>query len=122
MSTPIQFPEQFFGQLNPPALQETARQVHAFMHTYAGVQCRMTYGIPFYYARKRFAYLNADREGRLELAFTHAYLLPNRKGIIDLRGRKQVGGLYLPLDGELPWEEMDEIIQEALTLDASWKK
>jgi hypothetical protein len=28
----------------------------------------------------------------------------------------------LPLDGELPWEEMDEIIQEALTLDASWKK
>ena len=112
-------PEQYFKQIEDLGLRETAFLLHQFLLTYDTVSCRMTYNIPFYYGNRWICYLNLTKSGQLELAFTYGCQLKNVHGLLKSNGRKQVAGTFIEAGDEIPFEVIDELMQEAIGLDRS---
>lgn len=90
---------------------------HRLMLEQPGVEAKIRYQIPFYYRKSWVCYLNPVKKGGVELAFLRANELSNEQGLLDFRGRKQVGGIIFYRTNEIPEDAVMEIIQEALLLD-----
>lgn len=110
-------PETYINQISEPLLREKALLLHHFLLTYKGLSSRLTYNIPFYYACRWVCYLNLTKSGQLELAFTYGKLLSNEGGILKDNGRKQVAGILFNSEDEIPFEELDKILLDAIALD-----
>ncbi len=90
---------------------------HQMLSGQPGVVSKIRYKIPFYYRKSWVCYLNLVKNGGIELAFLRGNELSNEQGLLDFRGRKQVGGIIFYKLDEIPEEGVMEIVQEALLLD-----
>jgi len=99
------------------AQQALLQYFHHLLSAQPGVYSRIRYKIPFYYRKSWFCYLNPIKKGGIELAFLRGNELSNEQGMLDFRGRKQVGGIIFYEPDEVPESIVMEIIQEALLLD-----
>ena len=85
-----------------------------------GLRSTISYGVPMYSMKSWICYLNPQKKGGIELCFTRGVDLSNEQGLLDLRGRKMVAGVYFHHLSEIPERVLDEIIQEALIID-EWR-
>lgn len=51
------------------------------------------------------------------MVFLRAIEFGNSTGILDFRGRKMVAGIWIGDPEQIPFEELDLVLQEALDLD-----
>ena len=99
------------------------REVMLYFHRLLTAELDLTdkirFKIPFYYRKSWICYLNPTKDSALEIAFIRGNELSNYQGILESRGRKQVFGVQFKKINEIPVQEMNEIIQEAILLDES---
>ena len=99
------------------------RDVMLYFHRLLTIELDLTdkirFKIPFYYRRSWICYLNPIKNSAVEIAFIRGNELSNYQGILESRGRKQVYGVQFEKVNEIPVQEMNEIIQEAILLDES---
>lgn len=108
--------------LDQPEPQQSVMQyLHELLLAQPGMSCKIRYKIPFYDRKSWICYLNPTKDGGVELAFTRARELSNEQGLLQFRGRKQVGGIIFHTLEEIPEETVLEVLQEALLLDEQVK-
>jgi len=90
---------------------------HQMLLGQPGVVSKIRYKIPFYYRKSWICYLNPVKGEGIELAFLRGNELSNAQGLLDFRGRKQVGGIIFYQLADVPEDAVMEIVQEALLLD-----
>jgi hypothetical protein len=73
--------------------------------------------VPFFIRKQRICYLNARKDGSVEIAFLRGHQLSNDQGILKSRGRKFIKGIQLESMGSIPLEALHEVTQEAILLD-----
>ncbi|MGB0167350.1 MAG: hypothetical protein ACPF8V_10910 [Luteibaculum sp.] len=106
-----------FLELLPQRELAMVNEIFGYLTALPGVRCEMKYGLPFFLKNSWVCYINPLKEGGLELAFPRAYQLSNEEGIIDFKGRKQVGGIYIGGISDLSNPKIYRVIQEAILLD-----
>ncbi len=82
-----------------------------------GVISKISFGIPFFNRKSWICYLNPKKGGGVELVFTRGNELSNHSGLLKARNRKLVRGVVFNSLKDIPFGEINEIIQEALLLD-----
>lgn len=97
------------------------RMVMRFLHTILTTELNLTekirYGIPFYYRKSWICYMNPNKKGTIEFAFTRGNELSNEQGLLDSKGRQQVYSVEFESVKDIPQVTLSEIIQEAILLD-----
>lgn len=97
------------------------REVMLYLHKLLTVELNLTekirFKIPFYYGKSWICYLNPTKDGNIEFAFVRGNELSNYHGILDNKGRKQVFSIEFGKVSEIPDQQLNEIIQEAILLD-----
>lgn len=79
------------------------------------VTTKMRYRIPFYDKDTWFCYINPLKRGGVELCFLYADRLDDTSGILDFRGRKMVGGITCRSVDAIPYDEVVDLLQQAVT-------
>jgi len=82
-----------------------------------GVIAKIAFGIPFFNRKTWICYLNPKKNGGIELAFTRGNELSNHSGLLKAGNRKLVRGVVFNTLKDIPFDEINEIMQEALLLD-----
>jgi len=82
---------------------------------------KIRYKIPFYDAKSWICYLNPTKNDKIELVFLRGQELSNIQGLLSDKGRKMVSGIEFSNLAEIPIDEINEIIQEAIYLDEMGK-
>lgn len=82
-----------------------------------GVIAKIAFGIPFFNRKSWVCYLNPKKGGGVELAFTRGNELSGHSGLLKAGNRKFVRGVVFNSMKDIPFDEISEIIQEALLLD-----
>ncbi|MCB9283168.1 MAG: DUF1801 domain-containing protein [Lewinellaceae bacterium] len=99
--------------------QSIMLHLHTLLEEFPDLQCRRSYGIPFFYRKKWICYLNPTKDGGVEIGFPRGWELSNEQGVLEDRGRKQVRGIVFRKISDIPEETLLEIVQEAILLDES---
>jgi len=107
----------FIESCENAAQRAVLEHLHELLLSVPGIRATLRYRIPFYDCHSWICYLNPDKTGGVELAFTRANELSNEQGLLDFRGRKQVAGVVFHLVRDIPDEVVVEIVSEALLLD-----
>ncbi len=95
---------------------------HHLLKDLPKINSKISYNIPFYYGNKWICYLNPDNKGGVELAFTRGNELSNTQGLLESKSRKQVSSITFYEIEDIPIQEINEIIQEAILLDETTPK
>jgi len=93
--------------------------LHKWLTTNLNLADKIKFKIPFYYGRSWICYLNPQKNGNIEFAFIRGNELSNVQGMLDSKGRKQIRGIEIEKVSAIPMKLMNEIVQEAILLDAS---
>ena len=93
------------------------RTLSEWILSYPQISAKLRYSIPFFYRKSWICYLNPKRGKGVELVFLRAIEFGNSTGILDFRGRKMVAGIWIGDPEQIPFEELDLVLQEALDLD-----
>ncbi|MBX2875127.1 MAG: DUF1801 domain-containing protein [Saprospiraceae bacterium] len=97
--------------------REILQQLHHLLTEELNLEAKLRYKIPFYYNRSWVCYLNAPKEGGVELAFTRGNELSNDQGLLDDKGRKQVMSMLIEQLEQIHDPMLLEVWQEAILLD-----
>ncbi len=97
------------------------REILLYLHKYftdeLNLICKMRYKIPFYDGKSWICYLNVLKDNCVELAFTRGDELSNEQGLLVAKNRKMVRSLMLDDLRSIPFDALNEIMQEAIILD-----
>jgi hypothetical protein len=99
--------------------REVMLYLHRWLTTDLNLTDKIRFKIPFYYGRSWICYLNPLKNGNVEFAFIRGNELSNAQGLLDHKGRKQISGLELQQVSKIPFKPLNEIVQEAILLDAN---
>lgn len=97
--------------------RELLQQLHYLLAEELSLEAKIKYNIPFYYNHSWICYLNADKGGGVELAFTRGNELSNEQGLLDTKGRKQVMSVLITEPEQINDPVLHEVLQEAILLD-----
>jgi len=78
---------------------------------------KIRFKIPFYYCKSWICYLNPVKDDKIELAFIRGNELSNEQGLLEFKNRKQIAGIEFEKLSKIPFQSVNEIIQEAILLD-----
>jgi hypothetical protein len=81
------------------------------------LQSKMRYKIPFYFGKSWICYVNPIKGDGVELAFLKGRQLSEKHAVLDRRERKMVAGIYIYDIDEVPWDELEAVMEDALVLD-----
>lgn len=96
---------------------EIMRHLHDLLVSENQLIAKIRYGLPFYYGKSWICYLNPKKNGLVEFAFIRGNELSNDQGLLNSQGRKQVFSVEFEHVNDIPFECINEIIQEAILLD-----
>lgn len=85
--------------------------------SFPGIVMRERYKLPFYFGRSWICYLNPQKKGGIELAFTRGNELEDVSGLLRFRGRKQIAGVVFEKAADIPEEHVRSLFTEACALD-----
>jgi hypothetical protein len=80
------------------------------------ITTKMRYRIPFYDHDTWFCYINPLKRGGVELCFLYADRLDDPSGLLDFKGRKMVGGITCDDVDRIPFEAVDLLLRQAITM------
>ena len=98
-----------------------AKEIMDFLHSYflsKGLKSKISYGLPFYIGKKWICYCNPQKSGGIELCFTHAHQFTDPTGLLQIRDRKRMKGIYLTSLESLPLDALEQILAAAMEFDA----
>ena len=101
-----------------------AKEIMDFLHGHfirKGLRAKISYGLPFYSAKKWICYCNPQKSGGIELCFTEADKFEDPTGLLQIRDRKRMKGIYLKSLETLPIEALEQILEVALSVDSQRK-
>jgi hypothetical protein len=107
----------FYYALPHPALTQLGCQLHQFILSYPQTRSCIRYGIPFYDRKKWVCYLNPIKEKGFEWVFLKGNQMADPHQLLLANGRKMVKGMLLTVGEKLPFEQMDQLLQEAFYCD-----
>lgn len=94
------------------------------LDTLPGVAERLSYGVPFYYLRRRVCYLwpsskhgSGAKEG-VVLGFCRGNLLSNEDGLLQLADRKEVSNVVFTEVKQIHQQTIENCLLEAAIIDA----
>ena len=97
------------------------REILSYLHKLFVKELELTdkirFKIPFYYRKSWICYLNPIKDNKVELAFIRANELSNVQGLLHRKDRKQIAGIEFEKLSDIPFQTINEIIQEAILLD-----
>lgn len=99
------------------AQREIMLYLHQMITSFPGVIAKIRYQIPFYDYQSWMCYLNPQKKGGVELAFTRANELSNANGLLSFKGRKQVAGITYSTVSEIDEATLRVVLQEAMLLN-----
>lgn len=105
-------------------LEGNQKQVMMYLHTILeglNLESKIRYRVPFYFGKSWICYLNPKKDDQVELAMLRGNELSNSQGILDFKDRKQVAGITIAKVEEIPFEKLQEVLQEAILLDETVK-
>ena len=98
-----------------------SKEILLYFHQYftneLNLMGKIRFKIPFYDGNSWVCYLNVLKNNSVELAFTRGNELSNEQGILLDKGRKQVRSLIFNNMKSIPFQALNEIMQEAILLD-----
>ena len=97
--------------------QEICLLLHDFFMSFPGIESKVRYKIPFYYAKSWICYLNPQKKGGVELVFLRGCEMSNAQGMLLSKGRKQVMGLLIENSRAIDLELISELFAEAMIID-----
>lgn len=97
--------------------RELLLHLHYLLAEELKLEAKIRYKIPFYYNHSWICYLNADKAGGVELAFTRGNELSNEQGLLDPKGRKQVMSILITQTEQINDPVLHEVLHEAILLD-----
>ena len=77
---------------------------------------KLKYKIPFYYRKKWVVYLNTTNSG-IEISFIKGYQFKGSWNFLESKNRKMVRSFSCNSLEDIPSQELDEIMKEALEVD-----
>ena len=83
---------------------------------------RISYGIPFFYLNRPFAYLHQNKNDGVDLSFPSGHLLSNAHKALEKRDRKFVRTLHYKSVQDIDLEILKEVLLEASRINRGWKK
>ena len=108
--------EDFIYQ-QPESQQIIMFYLHELMTQTLNLTAKIRYQIPFYYNKSWICYLNPQKKGGVELAFTRGNELSNEQGLLDFKGRKQVASVNFEKRADIDEHTLREVLMEAILLD-----
>ena len=90
---------------------------HDFFTNELNLTSKIRYKIPFYDKKSWICYLNPKKGGKIELAFIRGKELTDKQRLLNKRNRKQISGIEFEKLESIPFEDVHEIINEAILLD-----
>ncbi len=100
--------------------EEILRYFHHYFTSDLNLFPKIRFKIPFYYQKSWICYLNPIKGNGIELAFTRANELSSHP-ILQTKGRKQIAGIDIFHIKDIPHQEIELILQEAILLDEQVK-
>jgi hypothetical protein len=100
-----------------PKQQELFYYLDYILIEHYGLTPKKRYHLPFYDHIKWICYINPLNSGGVEICFTRGCDLSDKQGLLQARGRKQISGIVLKDLHSIPFDSIQEIIQEAIQLD-----
>lgn len=97
--------------------RELLLQLHHLLTEELNLEAKIRFKIPFYFQHSWICYLNAQKDGGVELAFTRGNELSNDQDLLESKGRKQVRSLWIKSQDQIQDPVLEEVFQEALLLD-----
>lgn len=97
--------------------RELLLQLHHLLTEELNLEAKIRFKIPFYFQHSWICYLNAQKDGGVELAFTRGNELSNDQDLLESKGRKQVRSLWIKSQDQIQDPVLAEVFQEALLLD-----
>ncbi len=97
--------------------QEILLFLHDLMISIPNVEAKVRWKLPFYFRKSWICYTNVLKNGNIELCFMRAIELSNASGILNMKGRRQIGGIEISSLDDIPMDALQEVLQEALLLD-----
>ncbi len=91
--------------------------LHDWLTEDLNLHSKMRYGVPFYDQHSWVCYLNPLKKGGVDLTFLRGARLSNASGILETRGRNMVASITIHSLDDMPFDAIDETMQEALKLD-----
>jgi hypothetical protein len=90
--------------------------------TRAGLQPKLSYGLPFYYGVKWVCYCHPLKAGGVELCFTRAAEFTDPTGLLKLQKRKSIAGIIFKRLEDIPEKALLQILEAALAVDTQKAK
>ena len=91
---------------------------HELLMNQLGISVQLKWGIPMYSGNKMIAYLNRDtKSSGVHFCFYNGVQLANSNHILQIQGRKMVASILIKDLESIPFDEISNCIQDAITLD-----
>lgn len=107
----------YYIQNHEKTIKTILEILNASIMNFPGVISKIRYKIPFYYKKSWICYLNPQKSGGVELAFTRGNELADEQGILERKGRKQVKSITYQSIKDIDEASLNIILQEAMLLD-----
>ena len=107
----------YYIQNHEKTIKTILEILNAAIMKFPGVISKIRYKIPFYYKKSWICYLNPQKSGGVELAFTRGNELADEQGILERKGRKQVKSITYQSIKDIDEASLNIILQEAMLLD-----
>ena len=105
-------------------LKGNQKEIMMYLHAMLegmNLESKIRYRVPFYYGKSWICYMNPKKEDQVELAMLRGNEMSNAQGILQFHGRTQVAGITIANVAEIPFESLNEMLQEAILLDETVK-
>lgn len=115
--TVVQTVEDYIYKIKDKKIQDIVILLHDCLLDIEGVKASINWGLPFYQRNYPIAYINVRKKGGVELCFWKGRELSANHSIVEMKGRKLIGGIVFTEINEHQIEEMTFVLNDAITLD-----
>lgn len=113
----IQTVEDYIYNLKFEHEREIVLLLHDSLMQFKGMKATINWGLPFYQRNFPLAYINVRKKGGVELCFWKGRQLSENYLMVNMNGRKLIGGIIFNTIDFKQIEELLQVLDEAVKLD-----
>jgi len=113
----VQTVEDYIYKIKDVKIREIVILLHDCLLQIEGIKSSINWGLPFYQRNYPIAYINVRKKGGVELCFWKGRELTAIHPLVDMKGRKLIGGIVFTEIDYHQIEEMMLVLNDAIQLD-----